>query len=90
MLQRCNNPRDPAYANYGGRGIRVCRQWHLFTAFIVDMGEPNGLTIERKDNSGNYEPGNCVWATRAAQNRNKRPYKPYIDDRLRNEKGQFT
>lgn len=69
--QRCNNPNSPAYEDYGGRGITVCEQWNTFENFLEDMGEgPEGLTIDRKDNDGNYEPGNCRWATPKEQNRN--------------------
>ena len=76
MTQRCYNPNHPAYANYGGRGICVCERWHSFVNFLVDMGEPPpGLTIERKENDGNYELGNCKWATRSEQRRNQRPRK---------------
>lgn len=72
MLKRCANPRDTHYDRYGGRGITVCDRWRQsFEAFIADMGErPDGLTLERKENDGDYEPGNCRWATRAEQSRN--------------------
>lgn len=70
MLKRCG---DPTNADYGGRGITVCARWRSFDAFLADMGaKPDGLTLERKDNAGNYEPGNCEWASRRVQTRNKR------------------
>jgi hypothetical protein len=77
MIQRCTNPRSPRYFDWGGRGITVCERWRDFRNFLADMGEcPPKLTIERVDNNGNYEPGNCHWVTQAVNNRNKRPYKP--------------
>jgi hypothetical protein len=76
MMQRCHNPNHPAYAHYGGRGICVCERWHSFVNFLVDMGEPApGLSIDRINNDGNYEPGNCRWATHSEQMRNRRPQK---------------
>lgn len=75
MRKRCRNPRDPAYKNYGGRGITVCTRWDTYENFIADMGarpDPS-LTLERKNNDGNYEPSNCVWATRTEQSKNRRP-----------------
>lgn len=73
MLQRCNNPNNPDYRKYGGRGIAVCAQWRRFESFYADMGErPAGMSIERKDVNGAYEPSNCVWATKTQQNRNTR------------------
>lgn len=73
MLQRCTNPRVTGYANYGGRGIRVNPRWETFENFLADMGErPNGLTLDRINNDGNYEPGNCRWATRLQQVHNRR------------------
>lgn len=74
MIQRCTNVNRKEYANYGGRGITVCPEWRLsFEAFYKDMGpRPEGMTLDRADNEGNYEPGNCRWATRSQQNHNQR------------------
>lgn len=68
MLDRCYNPKDISYPNYGRRGISVCDEWHSFNQFLADMGErPPGTSINRIDNDGNYEPGNCNWATHTEQ-----------------------
>jgi hypothetical protein len=73
MIARCENPRNPGFANYGARGIKVCPRWHSLPAFLADMGErPPGTSLDRKDNAGNYEPSNCRWGTRQQQNRNQR------------------
>lgn len=75
MKSRCHNPKDHGYPDYGGRGIVVCDRWrYSFTNFFKDMGvKPSAKhSIERKNNNGNYEPGNCVWATWQDQQNNRR------------------
>lgn len=73
MRARCTNPKKSDYQYYGGRGITVCDRWQSFENFLADMGEkPPGTSLDRIDNSGNYEPSNCRWATRAEQMRNTR------------------
>jgi hypothetical protein len=73
MKDRCNNQRAHNYSYYGGRGISVCDRWqHSFENFYADMGpRPEGRFLERIDNDGNYEPGNCKWATKSEQMRNR-------------------
>src|SRR5690606_678534 len=73
-IQRCTNPNDNGYKNYGGRGISLCDKWLTFSGFFEDMGHrpSNKHSIERRDNSGNYCLENCYWATRRVQSRNKR------------------
>lgn len=75
MKARCSNPRLKGYPDYGRRGIRVCESWLIFENFLADMGEPpEGLTLDRIDNDGNYEPSNCRWASTSIQQSNRRPY----------------
>lgn len=80
MTQRCTNPNRPEYKYYGGRGITICTEWKDFATFYADMGErPNGMSLDRIDTNGNYEPNNCKWSTRAEQMLNRRPYSQRSD-----------
>lgn len=78
MRQRCENPNDAAYPNYGARGIKVCERWQTFENFLADMPKrPAGTTLDRIDNDGDYEPSNCRWATWREQHDNKRNTKRF-------------
>jgi hypothetical protein len=74
MKNRCTNKNHVSYSKYGGKGITVCDRWlYSFKDFLADMGErPEGLTLDRINSNGNYEPSNCRWATDAEQISNRR------------------
>ena len=76
MKYRCENPASSSFARYGERGIAVCERWQDFAAFYEDMGPSNGLTIDRIDPDGHYEPGNCRWLDAAENSRRRRPSHP--------------
>ncbi len=84
MRQRCNNPNNKHYKNYGGRGIKVCKEWETdFSSFYnwaIKNGYKKGLTIDRSNNDKGYSPNNCRWITTAEQNRNKRNNVYFIID----------
>ena len=84
MKSRCYNQEAQGYRHYGGRGIRVCERWLTsFDNFLADMGDrPPGYTLDRLNVDGHYEPGNCRWATRSQQARNRRDSRTYTHDGL--------
>lgn len=76
MIERCTDPSSERYKDYGGRGIKICDEWlYSYDAFVdwaKENGYKEGLSIDRINNDGNYEPANCRWITKREQNRNKR------------------
>ena len=84
MKQRCFNPNHKSFHNYGGRGIIVCDEWkdnyQAFYEWSMNNGYKEGLSIDRINNDGNYEPSNCRWADRFTQNNNTRQNKPVVID----------
>lgn len=81
MRERCLNPTHHAWKSYGGRGIIICERWNDYINFAADMGPHpgKGWSLDRIDNNGNYEPGNCRWATNKMQGRNTRVTKLTVD-----------
>lgn len=72
MKRRCLSRTGPKWKSYGGRGITFCERWKTFENFLSDMGKaPDGLTLERVDTNGNYEPSNCIWASYKDQQNNR-------------------
>ena len=80
MRRRCSDKNNPSYCNYGRRGVKVCKRWqNSFENFLADMGEgPEGLTLDRINNDGNYTKNNCQWATWKIQANNRRPKNPQL------------
>lgn len=90
MRSRCHRRGAAGYERYGGRGITVCDRWRNdFAAFLGDMGErPAGMTLDRVDVNGDYEPGNCRWATLAEQQANRRDTAVAFETLARREAGE--
>lgn len=93
MIQRCNNPNSTSYPRYGAMGISVCKQWLDFSIFFADMGpRAEGMSLDRIDPFGNYEPSNCRWANNLTQERNKKKkittFAQAEEVRLRYSKGE--
>jgi hypothetical protein len=93
MVQRCTNPSATNYGRYGGAGVKVCDRWLSFADFVADMGErPEGTSLGRFGDVGNYEPGNCAWQTsteQGAEKRKKRAAKNLPDSRTSSIRGTF-
>lgn len=90
MIARCHRVTHKRYSDYGGRGITVCERWREdFWNFVADMGRrPRGHTLDRVDNDRGYSPDNCRWASKSAQNKNRRRHGH--EDRERDEHGRFV
>lgn len=84
MRDRCYNERCKSYGNYGGRGIRICDEWledaESFVEWALKNGYEDGLSIDRIDNDGDYDPGNCRWVTAAENNQNRRSSRLFTID----------
>jgi hypothetical protein len=79
MRGRCMNKSHPRYSDWGGRGIKICQRWHDFAMFVKDMGErPDGHSLDRIDNNGDYCPENCKWSSPSEQNKNQRVRKDSV------------
>jgi len=89
MRERCRSPSCKAFKWYGARGIDVCERWHDFTLFLKDVGKrpAPGMSLERINNDGDYEPSNVRWATAAEQTANRR--RANVGNRTRDTKGRF-
>ena len=73
MMERCYNPNQYNYPQYGALGVRTCKSWKIFANFLSDMGvRPKNRTLDRINPSGNYKPSNCRWATNKQQANNRR------------------
>jgi hypothetical protein len=95
MRQRCSNSKNKDYSRYGAQGVMVCKRWNNFANFLEDMGEkPEGQSLDRIDNKGNYTPENCRWATYAQQTHNSRVVslnpKKVLEIRRLHNKGEIT
>jgi hypothetical protein len=92
MRRRCSKPSDPSYKNYGARGISVCERWLDYGNFLADMGKrPTPKhTLDRTNNDGNYEPGNCHWATRSEQAKNRRFHGFHVHPRFHKFRSQLS